>query len=81
MWMSWKHNSKIIKQIDIDYLCYIRTYGKSKFCELFIPLPSDTTFKSPNGKLEYTILPYIEQMSKQCQVSKFVCGSTRQRAT
>ena len=79
--MSGKHNSKIIKQIDIDYLCYIRTYGKSKFCELFILLPSDTTFESPNGKLDYVILPYIEQMSKQCQVSKFICGSTRQRTT
>ena len=49
------------KQTDIDYLCHNKICTKSKFCGLFILL-LDTAFKSPNGKLEYTILPYIENV-------------------
>ena len=54
-------NSKIIKQTDIAYLCHNKICAKSKFCGLFILL-LDTAFKSSNGKLEYTILSYIENV-------------------
>ena len=55
--MSWKCNSQIIEQNDIDYICHNKICIKGNFCELFILL-LDITFKSPNGKLEYTMLPY-----------------------
>ena len=45
---------------DIDYL-YHKICSKSKFCGLFILL-LDIVFKSLNGKLEYNILPYIENV-------------------
>ena len=50
-----------MEQTDIDYLCHNKVRAKSEFCGLFILL-LDTTFKSPNGKLEHKILPYIENV-------------------
>ena len=61
--MSWKYKPKIIEQNDTGYLCHNKICAKSKFCGLFILL-LDTAFKSPNGKLEDTILPYIENVQK-----------------
>ena len=55
--MGSKCNSQIIEQDGIDYICHNKICVKGNFYELFI-LYLDTTFKSPNGKLEYTMLPY-----------------------
>ena len=55
--MGSKCNSQIIEQDGIDYICHNKICVKGNFYELFILL-LDTTFKSPNGKLEYTMLPY-----------------------
>ena len=46
---------------DIDYLYHNKICAKSKFCGLFILL-LDIVFKSLNGKLEFNILPYIENV-------------------
>ena len=56
MLMNWKYNSKIIEQTDMDYLYHNKICPKSG---LFILL-LDTALKIPDGKLEYAILPYIE---------------------
>ena len=68
MKMNWKCYSKIIEQTDIDYLCHNKICAKSKFCRLFILL-LDTALKSPNGKLEYTILPYIENVQRVSSIN------------
>ena len=50
-----------MKQTDTDDLWHNKICAKSKFCGLFILL-FDTAFKRPNGKLENTLLPYIENV-------------------
>ena len=75
--MSWKCNSKIIEQTDVDYQCQNEICAKSKLCGLFILL-LDTNFKSHNSKLEYAVLLYIKNV-QQCQVSKLNFCSARYR--
>ena len=58
--MNWKFDSRIIEQTDIDYLCHNKSVLRLNFVGYLLLL--DTVFKIPNGKLEYTILRYIENV-------------------
>ena len=69
--MSWKCNSKTIDETDIVYLCHNKICAKGKFCGLFIVL-FDTAFKSPNGKVEYTIIENVQTLSSmKFQISQY----------